>query len=123
SEFVVVLPARAPAGEAVARAPALVVTPAGQKRRVLVVDDNVDAAESLAMIVKLWGHEVAVAHDGRSALEECARWVPDVVLLDIGMPAMTGHEVARRLRERPEHAGTLLVALTGWGAEQDRQRS
>jgi PAS domain S-box-containing protein len=93
-------------------------------RRILVVDDNVDAANSLARVLrKLDGHEVAIAHDGPSALAAAEAFRPEIVLLDIGMPGMTGYEVAERLRANPEFAGVLLVALTGWGQESDRHQS
>ncbi|MBX3471177.1 MAG: PAS domain-containing protein [Planctomycetes bacterium] len=93
------------------------------RRRVAVVDDNVDAAEMLATLLRLRGHEVTLAHDGPSALAllEVAR--AEVVVLDIGMPGMDGYEVARELRRRPAYSGALLVALTGWGQEEDRRRS
>jgi signal transduction histidine kinase/CheY-like chemotaxis protein len=94
------------------------------RRRVLVVDDNVDAANSLAkLLARLYGQEVRVAHDGAQALEAAEHFLPEVVLLDIGLPGMDGHEVARRLRERPATGQALIVALTGWGLESDRQRS
>ncbi len=94
------------------------------RRRVLVVDDNVDAAVSLGRLLsRLYGQEVRVAHDGPSALGCAEEFRPEVVLLDIGMPGMDGYEVARRLRARPESARALLVALTGWGQESDRQKS
>ena len=91
--------------------------------RVLVVDDNCDAAESLAMMLSLTGHEVATAHDGESALAEAARFAPEAVLLDIGMPGMNGYDVAQRLRELPHGKHVLLVALTGWGQEDDKRRA
>jgi CheY-like chemotaxis protein len=94
------------------------------RRRVLVVDDNVDAAVSLARVLERHeGQEVRVAHDGPSALEAAEAFRPEVVLLDIGLPGMDGHEVARRLRGRPEFERALIVALTGWGQESDRRRS
>ena len=94
------------------------------RRRILVVDDNVDAATSLARLLsRLMGQEVRVAHDGPAALEVAGAFRPELVLLDIGMPGMDGHEVARRLRGRPEFERTMLVALTGWGQEADRRRS
>ena len=94
------------------------------RRRILVVDDNVDAARSLArLLARLYGQEVRVAHDGPEALAVAEEFRPEVVLLDIGLPGMDGYEVARRLRERPEFEGTLLVALTGWGQESDVERS
>lgn len=106
------------AGEAVAR-------PEGRAaaRRVLVVDDNLDAAETLAMLLSLQGHEATTAHSGPEALEAARARRPEVVFLDIGMPGMDGYEVARRLRADPALAGTTLVALTGWGSEDDKRRS
>jgi two-component system CheB/CheR fusion protein len=92
-------------------------------RRVLVVEDNVDAAQSLALLLELSGHEVAVAHDGPEALTTAEALQPQVVLLDIGLPGMDGYEVARRLRENPVLEHVLLVALTGYGSEQDRLQS
>jgi PAS domain S-box-containing protein len=92
-------------------------------RRVLVVDDNTDAADSLSMLLRLLGHEVRVAYDGPTALAAAAGGWPDLVLLDIGMPGMDGYEVARRLRQRTDTADTKIVALTGWGQEEDRRRS
>jgi PAS domain S-box-containing protein len=89
---------------------------------VLVVDDNQDAAESLAMLLRTAGAEVHVAHDGPAALTEFERSAPDVVLLDIGMPDMDGCEVARRLREISPAGRAALVALTGWGQDEDRRR-
>jgi len=91
--------------------------------RVLVVDDNEDAANSLAMLLDAEGIEHRVVHDGPSALAAADGFRPDVVLLDIGMPGMDGYEVARRLRAQPLHAHTRLVALTGWSYEQDQARS
>ena len=91
--------------------------------RVLVVDDNVDGAESLSMMLELLGHQVHRVHDGASAITEATEWVPDVALLDIGLPDLTGYEVARRLRAEPRLGGLLLVAVTGWGSEDDQRRS
>lgn len=83
-----------------------------------------DAAVSLARLLgRLHGQEVRVAHDGPSALAVAEEFRPEVVLLDIGLPGMDGHEVARRLRGRPEFEGVLIVALTGWGQGDDRRRS
>jgi CheY-like chemotaxis protein len=92
-------------------------------RRVLVVDDNLDAAEGLAMLLGLRGHEVATAYDGQSAIEQARDIQPDVVLLDIGLPRIDGFEVARRLREEHPARPMLLVALTGYGQERDRLRA
>jgi CheY-like chemotaxis protein len=94
-----------------------------KSKRVLVVDDNVDAAATLAELVDLWGHEVRVAYDGRLALEEVSRFQPEVVLLDIGLPQMDGYEVARRLGEQAGRQGLRLVAVTGYGQEEDRRKA
>ena len=91
--------------------------------KVLVVDDNLDAAESLSLFLELLGHEVRTANSGPEALTTASALRPDVVVCDIGMPGMDGYEVCRRLRERPELAGMVIVALTGWGSEHDRKRS
>lgn len=93
------------------------------RRRILVVDDNVDAADMLAAMLELAGHETRVAHDGAGAIAAASELRPDIVFLDIGLPDMTGYEVARRLRERTERRRPALVALTGWGGDADRRRS
>ncbi len=92
-------------------------------RRVLVVDDNRDSAESLAMLLSLDDHDVRTAHDGLEALDEAEAFRPDVVLLDIGLPKLNGYEVASRIREQPWGKNTILVAMTGWGQDQDRVHS
>jgi signal transduction histidine kinase/ActR/RegA family two-component response regulator len=118
AEFIVRLPrASAPAGAA----PAPVARRAGPPCRILVVDDNRDAAEMLAMYLRSDGHEVRVAADGHAALTEAAAFRPEVALLDIGMPGLSGYDVARTLRRDPETASTLLVAITGWGQDGDRR--
>ncbi|HSD53268.1 MAG TPA: response regulator [Burkholderiales bacterium] len=123
AEFMVRLPAlAAPArtGDAPAeRVPRM----SAARRRVLVVDDNRDSAESLAALLGALGHEAHQAHDGRQALELARRLAPDLVLLDIGMPGMSGHEVARRLRADPSLRETALIALTGYGTDDDRRAS
>lgn len=91
-------------------------------RRVLVVDDNADAAESLAMLLEVNGDDVRVAYDGEEALETEGRFLPDVILLDIGMPKLSGYDVARRIRDA-RGAKVLIVAITGWGQEDDRRRA
>jgi len=91
-------------------------------RRVLVVDDNADAADSLAMLLQVRGEEVRVAYDGEEAIAAEDEFRPDVILLDIGMPKLSGYEVARRVRDR-RGPGVLIVAITGWGQEEDRQRA
>jgi CheY-like chemotaxis protein len=82
-------------------------------RRVLVVDDNRDAAESLAMLLKLSGHDTYIAHDGLEAVDKTAQLSPDIVLLDIGLPKINGFEAARRIREKSQGKRPVLVALTG----------
>jgi PAS domain S-box-containing protein len=91
--------------------------------RVLVVDDNREAVEMLQLIVRLLGHEVATAHDGQAGVELAARFLPQVVLLDIGMPRMNGYEAARYLRQQPWGGKMVLVALTGWGQDEDKRRT
>ena len=93
------------------------------KRRLLVVDDNKDAAESMSMLLEMWGHEVAFAFDGPSAIETAEQWQPEAVFLDIGLPGMDGYEVAERLRELPQAKDAVLIAITGYGQEDDRLRS
>ena len=97
--------------------------PAPGRLRVLVVDDNLDAGDSLAMMVEIGGHEVALARDGASGLRAARAFRPDIAFLDIGMPGMDGHELAKALRAAPECSATTLVALTGWGAQADVERS
>ena len=92
-------------------------------RRLLVVDDNHDAANSLAMLLRLQGHEVVVAHDGYAALKVASESRPEMAFLDIGMPGMDGYELARRLRQQPGMEDVRLAAMTGWGQEEDRRRS
>lgn len=92
-------------------------------RRVLVADDNTDAAESLSEVLRLLGHDVRVAYDGQQALHVAAEFRPEVVLLDIGMPKLNGYETAQRMRSQPWAAQATLVALTGWGEDDDRRRA
>jgi signal transduction histidine kinase/CheY-like chemotaxis protein len=94
---------------------------AARRQRVLIVDDNEDYALSMAKILEAMGHEVRVAHDGLAGLEAAQAFRPDVALLDIGMPRLNGYELAKRLRAAPATAATLLVAVTGWGQQSDRQ--
>jgi len=123
SEFIVRLPALtrptkdSSAAEAGAREHAQV------RRRILVVDDNLDSAESMAMMLKLSGHEVATAHDGLEGLKLAQEFQPDVVLLDIGMPKLDGYEAARSIRQQSWGRDMMLVALTGWGQAEDKRRS
>lgn len=91
--------------------------------RILVVDDNQDSADSLAMLLQMLGHEVKTANDGEHALEAAAEFRPDVGILDIGLPKVNGYDLAKRIREQPWARDMVLVALTGWGQEQHRRRS
>ena len=121
SEFTLTLPRTAhAAGPSPAKPRAASVL---DGRRILVVDDNRDAADGLGMLLEGHGALVEVAYDGRSALDRMAGFQPELVLLDIGMPGMDGYEVARRMRERPEGGAISLIAVTGWGQEQDVARS
>ncbi len=126
SEFVIRLPAVASteaAGELAGRAEATTHVAGASKRRVLVVDDNVDAAESIAMILQLAGYDVRCIYDGPSVLQTATAYRPDVVVLDIGLAGMSGYDVARRIREEPDLKQTVLVAMTGYGQDEDRRRS
>ena len=124
SEFTVRLPRldlEAPGSRMVSEASEL---PTGARRRsILVVDDNRDAANSTAMLLRMAGHQVDIAHDGEAALQRVASDAPEIILLDIGLPGMSGYEVARRLRARPEGQGVKIFAMTGYGQDSDRQRS
>jgi PAS domain S-box-containing protein len=124
SEFMLRLPLAHAADEArlaqrMARSPVR----ARRRSRVLVVDDNVDAATSLALLLKLDGHDVKLAHDGPGALSAARGFTPQVILLDIGLPGMSGYEVARELRRDPAFAETTFIALTGYGQAEDRRKS
>lgn len=91
-------------------------------RRVLVVEDNQDTADTLAALLEFWGHSVTVAGDGATALSTATHWQPEVILLDIGLPGMSGYEVAQRLRQQSPLRATAIAALTGYGSEDDRER-
>lgn len=126
SEFAIRLPAMPAATprEVLAKPPVLApVRPRGKGCRVLAVDDNVDAVNILARLLEMSGHEVQTAYDGSSVLQRALAMQPDVVFLDIGLPGLTGYEVAEQLRQQPALANILLVALTGYGQDRDRQRS
>ena len=97
--------------------------PAPRLRRILVADDNLDAGETMAMLLRLDGHEVHVATDGLEALDMFTRVQPDVVILDIGMPRLSGHEVARRIRDLRREQPVTLIAITGWGQKADKERA
>ncbi len=97
--------------------------PAGPARRVLVVDDNPDSANSMAMMLRLLGHDVSTAHDGIEAVEAAGRSRPEVILMDVGMPRLNGLDATRRIRVRPWGKAIRIIALTGWGQEGDKERS
>ena len=122
SEFIVRLPRRTVAGSLPATTTA--TAPAQtRKRRVLIADDNRDAADSISMLLQMAGHEVTVAYDGQQALESIETLRPEVALLDIGMPGLDGFEVARRVRLDIRLRNTLLIAVTGWGQASDKSRA
>ncbi|MBA3624219.1 MAG: response regulator [Methylibium sp.] len=121
SEFIVRLPLLADVPDQLLPEP-VTVEPA-QRRRILVVDDNQDAATSLAELLELTGHETRFAHDGLEAVQAAESFRPDVVLLDIGLPKLNGLEAARMIRQQPWGKDMMLVALTGWGQEEDRRMS
>jgi len=123
SEFVVRLPVALSAAPKSASTPTKAAPPTGPSLRVLVVDDNVDAAQSLAQLLEAYGHDVRTAHTGPTAVAAAGDYNADVVLLDIGLPELDGYEVARRIRKQPAHENTVLVAMTGYGQESDRRLS
>ena len=103
-----------PEGEGIAPAPPL---------RILVVDDNRDSADSLGMLFRLLGHDVRTTHDGLQAVAAAEEFRPDAMVLDIGLPKLDGYEVARQLRSRPWGGKMVMIAVTGWGQEEDKERS
>jgi PAS domain S-box-containing protein len=123
SEFTVRLPLAAPPADASDDAKGEAEPPTGPARRVLVVDDNVDAAQTLAMLLRLQRHDVRVAFDGLEGLEVAREYGPDVVLLDIGLPKMDGYETARALRASTTTQRAVLIAISGYGQAEDRRRS
>jgi CheY-like chemotaxis protein len=123
SEFTVRVPLAAADSAALTMAQIDGPPPSAAGRRILVADDNKDAADSLAMLLEMAGHEVRVAHNGRAALALAQAFRPNTALLDIGMPDLTGYEVAKELRREPWGADIRLIALTGWGKDSDRQRA
>ena len=123
SEFVVSLPISTETPKLPLPAPTVAEVPVPQAHRVLVVDDNRDSATSLAMLLKLMGNETHTAYDGLEAVDAAGTFRPDVILLDIGLPKLNGYEACRRIREQPWSHGMVLVALTGWGRDEDRKES
>ena len=121
SEFVVRLPIAAKRRSLKTAEPAS--EPVPPSRHILVVDDNTDSAAALALLLQASGHAAFTAHDGLEALKAAERLQPDAILLDLGLPKLNGYEVCRRLREQPWGKHVVIVALTGWGQIEDRQRS
>ncbi len=122
SEFIVRLPVGQPGTGPEEPAPRKSAAP-GRKLRVLVVDDNRDAADSCATMLELSGHQVLTAYNGTRALQAGESFEPDIVLLDIGLPDLNGYEVARRIRASTWGADVALVAVTGWGKDEDREHA
>ncbi|HEX5887278.1 MAG TPA: ATP-binding protein [Pyrinomonadaceae bacterium] len=123
SEFVVRLPALSPSAQATAEVQTVSDDRPQTRRRILVVDDNVDSAESMAMMLELSGHDVATAHDGVEGVKVAEKFQPHVALLDLGMPKLDGYEAARSIRQQSWGQKMMLVALTGWGQSEDKRRS
>ncbi|HEV2845980.1 MAG TPA: response regulator, partial [Thermoanaerobaculia bacterium] len=96
---------------------------AGARRRILVVDDNQDSADSMVMMLQLLGNDVRIAHDGVEAVKAAEQFRPQVILMDIGMPKLNGYDATRRIREQPWGREMVIIALTGWGQEADRAKS
>ncbi len=109
--------------ESGAEMPLLGHKPRSRHARILVVDDNQDAAASLALLLNIAGNETQTAHDGLQAIEAAARFRPDMILLDIGLPKMNGYEACRRIREQPWGRNIVLVALTGWSMDEENPES
>ncbi len=123
SEFPVRLPLESSASPTALATQPPAATPNGQKRRILVVDDNRDSANTLGMLLKISRHEVQTAYDGESAVSKFQEFQPDVVLMDIGLPGMSGLDAARAIRALPTGPAATLVAMTGWGQAEDRERT
>jgi CheY-like chemotaxis protein len=123
STFIVRIPLASATQVAVVDAPGSTPPLAKHRLEILVVDDNHDSASTLAMLLQMQGHRVKTAHDGPEALRLLATYRPQLILLDLGLPGMSGYEVARRIRESTELCHVTLVALTGWGQEEVRRRT
>jgi len=123
SEFVIRLPVLVPGTMPPPVLATVAIQPITRPLRVLVVDDNVDTAVSISMLLEMSGHAVRTAHDGLTAVQAAVDYRPDVVLLDIGLPGLTGYEVAKRIRKIPALESAVLIAMTGYGQDSDRQRS
>lgn len=123
TEFIARLPIPADAGKRVAPEARASAVQIALGRRILIVDDNRDAAESLSMLLQMSQHDTFIAHDGEQAIASAAEIEPEVMLVDIGLPKLDGYQVAREIRTRPGGKHILLIALTGWGQDKDRQKS
>jgi CheY-like chemotaxis protein len=123
SEFVVVLPTTAAPEQSERSGPALGPSKAAAARRVLIVDDNRDAVDSLAQLLRMVGHDVETAYDAGTAIRATTTFQPHIVLLDIGMPQIDGYTAARTIRSQPGGHEIFLVAMTGWGQAEDKRRA
>jgi len=123
SEFVMCLPIAVEPPKPLPAEPTIIEPTTTIVRRILIVDDNQDSATSLAMLLKMTGHETHTAYDGLEAVETAATFLPDIVLLDIGLPKLNGYDACRKIREQPWGKGMVLIALTGWGHDEDRRKS
>ena len=120
SEFIVRLPMLVDVRQPL-HSPNTSTAKAESPKRILVTDDNQDAANSVAMLLRLSGHEVETAYDGIKAVQKAESYQPDIMLLDIGLPGMNGYDVCRSIRQQPWGKSIRIVALTGWGQDQDRR--
>jgi CheY-like chemotaxis protein len=124
STFTIRLPrAGRPDAEAVAPAQSVAAAPATGPKRVLIVDDNLDAAETLAMMLELLGQDTRQAHEGDGALKAAVEFRPELIFMDIGLPGLSGHDIAKRMRGDLGMTDTYIVALSGYGTEEDRRKS
>ncbi len=123
SEFIVRLPVAPSAVPEEYHGDGDAAAPPAARRRILVADDNVDAASSMALMLTIMGNEVRTAHDGAEAVEAAAAFRPDLILLDIGMPKLNGFDACRRIRKQPGGENVVIIALTGWGQDEDKRRS
>lgn len=123
SEFTVSLPLSAVSVPVDVPAPPPVPRVSSERRRILIADDNVDAADTLALLLQGSGRDVRVVYDGEAAIREAEDFRPDLMLLDIGMPGLSGHETCRRIRRQPWGASVVIAAVSGWGQSGDREQS
>jgi two-component system CheB/CheR fusion protein len=123
SEFIVRLPLAAAAAQPTTSQIKRAALAAAKPCRILVIEDNLDQAQTLAALLALWGYEVTTANEGTAGIEIAATFKPDVVLVDLGLPGISGYEVARRLRKHPQLKDVRIIAQTGWGDSNDRRRT